>query len=103
MQANQYIEKLGPVLRGNLAEICRLAANTLAKLQHAQCSICRGRTIAMLKHIFDAIEAVFRAVILLLVLLIGVAALVLGAFISGLLFFRIGELLWRLILRESWV
>jgi hypothetical protein len=88
---------------GRLANICRLAAGVFANVQYARRVIFDGRIIGMFKHIFDATEAIFRAAILLLILLIGLEALVLGVFVSGLLFYRIGEFLWVFILRESWL
>jgi hypothetical protein len=59
--------------------------------------------INMLKNLFDAVEALVRAVIYTLVLVIGLTAAALGAFIVIFLAFRIAQFLWVLIFRQAWL
>jgi len=103
MLAQRQLEQLRSIVSDRLAEVCRLAAQALGELQSARRLILDGRTFFMLKHIFDATEAIFRAVMLLLILLMGLEVVVFGAFISGLVLFRMGQLLWVLVFRERWI
>jgi predicted amino acid racemase len=57
----------------------------------------------MLKNIFAGIEAMLRAVIYLLILLMGLALAGLGTFTILFLAFRSGQFLWALILKEKWL
>ena len=57
----------------------------------------------MIKSIFQAIEALFKATTYLLILTMSLAMAGLGAFIIILLAFRIGEFLWVLIFKEAWL
>ena len=66
-------------------------------------SIYESRTSAMVKQIFEAIEAMFRAVIYLLILLMGLAIAALGAYTILFLALRIGQLLHTLIFQKKWL
>ena len=57
----------------------------------------------MLKNIFAGIEAMLRAVIYLLILLMGLALASLGAYAILFLALRIGQFLWVLILDRKWL
>jgi len=57
----------------------------------------------MLKNIFAGIEAMLRAVIYLLILLMGISIAGLGTFAILFLALRIGQFLWVLILKEKWL
>jgi hypothetical protein len=57
----------------------------------------------MLKNIFAGIEAMLRAVIYLLILLMGLAITCLGAYTILFLAFRIGQFLYTLIFRNPWL
>ena len=57
----------------------------------------------MLKGLFDAVEAMLRAVMYLLILLMGAAVTALGAFITFFLAYRIGQFLYVLILKGRWL
>ena len=57
----------------------------------------------MIKVIFEAIEAMLRAVIYLLILLIGLALAALGAYTIVFLSIRIGQLLYELLFKEKWL
>jgi hypothetical protein len=57
----------------------------------------------MLKNIFAGIEAMLRAVIYLLILLMGISIAGLGAYAILFLALRIGQFLWVLILKEKWL
>ena len=57
----------------------------------------------MLKNLFAAIEAMLRAVIYLLILLMGLAMAGLGAYTILFLSLRIGQFLWVLILKDKWL
>lgn len=57
----------------------------------------------MLKKLFEAVEATMRAVIYLLVLLMGLAMATLGAYTIIFLTIRIGQFLWVLIFKEKWL
>jgi len=58
---------------------------------------------AMIQNLFQAIEAMLRAVMYLLILLMGVAVAGLAAFTIVCLAVRIGQFLWVLIFAEKWV
>lgn len=57
----------------------------------------------MFKNIFQAFEALLRAVIYLLILIIGLTATGLGAYIVLFLAIRIGQFLWVLVFKEPWL
>ena len=57
----------------------------------------------MLKNIFAAIEAMLRAVIYLLILLMGLAMAGLGAYTILFLALRIGQFLYELIFKDKWL
>jgi hypothetical protein len=57
----------------------------------------------ILKRLFEAIEATMRAVIYLLVLLMGLAIAALGAYTIIFLTIRAGQFLWVLIFRSKWL
>lgn len=57
----------------------------------------------MLKKIFEAMEVMLRAVIYLLILVMGLSLAALGTYTILFLSLRIGQLLWVLILREKWL
>lgn len=56
----------------------------------------------MIKEFFEAIEALFRAVIYLLILFMGVVVATLSAYTLMFLAIRIGQFLWRVFFKESW-
>jgi len=57
----------------------------------------------MLKKLFEAVEAMLRAVIYLLILLMGLAMAALGAYTILFLSLRIGQFLFELIFKEKWL
>ena len=57
----------------------------------------------ILKGLFEAVEATMRAVIYLLVLLMGLAMAALGAYTIIFLAIRVGQFLWVLIFKEKWL
>lgn len=57
----------------------------------------------MLKKLFEAVEAMLRAVIYLLILLMGLAMASLGAYTIMFLALRIGQFLFELIFKEKWL
>jgi len=57
----------------------------------------------MLKNIFAGIEAILRAVIYLLILLMGLAIAGLGSYTILFLALRIGQFLYELIFKEKWL
>lgn len=57
----------------------------------------------MLKKLFEAVEAILRAVIYLLILLMGLALASLGAYTIMFLALRIGQFLFELIFKEKWL
>ena len=57
----------------------------------------------MIQSIFQAIEAVLRAVIYLLILVMGLSMAGLGAYTIVFLAFRIGQFLWELISKRAWL
>ena len=58
---------------------------------------------AMLKNLFQAIEALLRATIYLLILLMSLSIAGLGAFVILFLAIRIGQFIWTLVLAEKWL
>ena len=58
---------------------------------------------AMLKNFFQLLESLIRSVMYLLILIIGLTATGLGAFLVVLLAFRIGQFLWIGFLKEPWL
>ena len=57
----------------------------------------------MIKGFFQAFEALFRAVIYLLVLIIGLTVTALCTYIVIFLTIRIGQFLWVLIFKDQWI
>lgn len=57
----------------------------------------------MLKRLFEAVEATMRAVIYLLVLLMGQAMVALGAYTIIFLTIRVGQFLYELIFKNKWI
>ena len=57
----------------------------------------------MIKNIFQAFEALVRAIMYLFILLIGLTATGLGVYIVFFLAIRIGQFLWILIFKEPWI
>ena len=57
----------------------------------------------MVKNVFEALEAMLRAVIYLLILLMGLALAALGAYLIMFLSIRIGQFLYELLLKEKWL
>ena len=57
----------------------------------------------MLKRLFEVMEAMLRAVIYLLILLMGLAIAGLGAYTILFLSLRVGQLLWELLFKRRWL
>lgn len=57
----------------------------------------------MIRNCFQVIEALFKAVTYLLILVIGLAMAGLGAYTVIGLAFRAGQFLWNLVLKEPWL
>ena len=57
----------------------------------------------MIKSIFEAFEAMLRAAIYLLILLMGLTIAGLGAYTILFLAIRIGQFLYTLILKDKWL
>ena len=57
----------------------------------------------MIKNFFIAIEALFKAVTYLLILVIGLTMASLGAYTVICLAFRIAQFLWNLMFKEPWL
>jgi hypothetical protein len=57
----------------------------------------------MLRNFLNLIESVIQAVTYLLILVIGLTAAGLGAFLVVLLALRFGQLIWAIILKEPWI
>ncbi|MCD4831691.1 MAG: hypothetical protein K8R02_07805 [Anaerohalosphaeraceae bacterium] len=57
----------------------------------------------MLKKLFEAIEAIFRAAIYLLILLMGLSVAALGSYTIIFLSIRLGQFLFELLFREKWL
>lgn len=90
--------------------LCRWAAGThglaeavLREASRIKPLIFESTSFAMIKNMFQAIEALFRAVIYLLILLMGLFTAGLGAFTIFFLAIRIGQFLWALIFAEKWI
>jgi hypothetical protein len=60
-------------------------------------------TIEMLKRFFEAVEAMLKTIIYLLILLMGMAIATLGTYTILFLALRIGQLLFELIFKEKWL
>ena len=65
--------------------------------------IFQSELIKMLQKLFEATEAMLRAAIYLLILIMGVAITTLGAYTIIFLALRIGQFFWVLILKEKWL
>jgi hypothetical protein len=76
---------------------------TTAEMQSVKRLIIYSEGFAMIKSLFQAIEALLRAVIYLLILIIGLAITGLGAYVVIFFAIRIGQFLWVLILKEPWL
>jgi len=57
----------------------------------------------MLQKLFEATEAMLRAAIYLLILIMGAAITTLGAYTIIFLAIRIGQFLWVLLFRNKWL
>jgi hypothetical protein len=90
-----------------IRELCRgvpLCWQTVtAETQNIKQLIIYSEGQVMIKSFFQAFEALFRAVIYLLILIIGLTVTGLGAYIVLFLAIRIGQFLWILIFKEPWL
>jgi len=75
----------------------------IAEMQSIKCLIIYSEGFAMIKSLFQAIEALLRAVIYLLILIMGLAITGLGAYVVLLSAIRIGQFLWKFMLKEPWL
>lgn len=57
----------------------------------------------MFRNFLNCIEAMIRAVSYLLILIIGLTATTLGAFVVVMLAYRLGQLFWFILFKESWL
>jgi hypothetical protein len=80
-----------------------LAKAALANFKRIRELIFKVGVTDMLKNIFAAIEAIIRAAIYLLILLMGLAIAGLGAYTILFLALRIGQFLYQLILKDPWL
>ncbi len=95
----------------NLKSIAhRAAASTRRLLQGIRYEVSRipplifeSTTAAMIGNMFKAIEAMFKAVIYVQILVMGASMAGLAAFTTVFLALRIGQFLWVLILSERWI
>ena len=97
------IENVTPMLYRWIALMrysARAVPQEICKITHL---ILQSTSRAMIKNMFQAIEALFRAVIYLLILLMGLSMAGLGAFTIFFLAIRIGQFLWALIFVEKWI
>jgi len=81
--------------------LCWRAA--IGELQKIKILILHTGIPTMIKSLFQAIEALCRAVIYVLILTMGVAVAGLGAYTIIFLAFRTGQFLWTLIFKEPWL
>ena len=80
-----------------------LLVKAIAEIQKTKELIFHSGVNGMIKKIFEAVEAMFRAVIYLLILLMGLAIAGLGAYTILFLSLRIGQFLFELIFKERWL
>jgi len=57
----------------------------------------------MFRNFLNCIEAMIRAVSYLLILIIGLTATTLGAFFVVMLAYRLWQLFWFILFKESWL
>ena len=76
---------------------------TIEETQNIRRLIIYSEGFAMIKSLFQAIEALLRAVIYLLILIMGLAITGLGAYTVLFFAIRIGQFLWKFILKEPWL
>jgi hypothetical protein len=81
----------------------QLLQSTVGEGKQAVRLVLDSRTSEMIVRIFEAMEAMCRAIIILLIVEMGVAVTCLGAAILSLLAYRIWQLVWTLILKEPWI
>ena len=103
MVVQRHIENLRFIVLGLLAQACQLACSVVAGVHDSWRLIFDAGVPNMIKRIFEAIEAMLRAAIYLLILLMGLAMVGLGAFTILCLAIRTGQLLWTLLFREPWL
>ena len=97
------MENIALALHKCTSRSTELAKGVLANVKRISELIFKLGVNDMLKNIFAAIEAMLRAVIYLLILLMGLALAGLGAYAILFLALRIGQFLYTLIFQERWL
>lgn len=74
-----------------------------AEVHKVKDSIFYSEANVMIKSFFQAIEAMIRAVIYLLILVIGLTITALGSYIVFFLAIRTAQFLWTFLFKEPWL
>lgn len=98
-----HMENLKLVLYRWATITCCLPKHIASQTHTIKPLIFQSTSWAMLKNLFQAIEALFRAIIYLLILLMSLSIAGLGAFTIVFLAIRIGQLFYVLFLAEKWL
>lgn len=97
------MEKILTLIR----ELCRSAPlcwqTVIAETRNIKQLVFYSKGFDMIKSFFQAFESLLRAIIYLLILLIGLTATGLGAYIVLFLAIRIGQFLWVLFFKDPWL
>jgi len=93
------MEKLKTLTCGGI----NLLAKAIVEIKKSKKLILNSGVNQMLKKMFEAVEAIFRAVIYLLILVMGLALAGLGSYIIIFLSIRTGQFLFELLFKEKWL
>ena len=97
------METIRLLLSQLISHLVKLVEGIRAETKRIQIVIFQSRVSAMIKSIFEAFEAMLRAAIYLLILLMGLTIAGLGAYTILFLAIRIGQFLYTLILKDKWL
>jgi len=80
-----------------------LLTKAIAEIRKSKELISKSGTSQMLKKLFEAVEAILRAVIYLLILIMGLSIAGLGAYFIFFLSIRMGQFFFELLFSEKWL
>ena len=80
-----------------------LLAKAITEIKKTKELILNSGVRQMLKNIFEAVEATFRAAIYLLILIMGLSVAGLGSYTIIFLSIRVGQFLFELIFKDKWL
>ena len=97
------MKNIKPKLKTLIYRTINLLAKAIIEIQKIKELILNSGITEMFNNIFKAIEAMFRATIYFLILLMGLSVTGFGAYTILFLTLRIGQFLYQLIFKDKWL